>query len=141
MQDSDPNPDSSSGSTDGGQNDRQNHGQNDDQPATLARGDIADALAESGANAGQHGETMHTRSDALYEQCQEIASLLRADPETLSGEQLDALATEAIEAVGDIETLAGDVFEILSTVEEARARRDAAVADTGATNAETTDGE
>jgi hypothetical protein len=121
MNASDTDPDSSSGSTDDGQTNDQPA--NDGQPE-LTRGEIADALAGSGANVGQHGETMHTRSDALYEQCQEIASLHRGDPETLSEEQLDALATEAIEAVGDIEALAGDVFEILSTVEEARATLD-----------------
>jgi hypothetical protein len=116
MTDSDTNPDSSSGSTDGGQN--------DDQPATLPAEAIADALAETGADAGQHGHETSVRGDALYEQSQAVATQLRADPEELSREQLDALTTEAIEAVGDIEALAGDVFEILSKVEEARATLD-----------------
>jgi L-lactate utilization protein LutC len=116
MKNSDVNPDSSSGSTDGGQS--------DDQPATLAPEEIADALAESGANAGQHGHEMSVRGDALYEQCQGVAAALRADPENLSREELDTLAAEAIEAVGDIEAWSTQLFEILSKVEEARAHAD-----------------
>jgi hypothetical protein len=130
MNASDTNPDRSSGSTDGEQNDdyhlaHDGGDAHDDQPATLSREEIADALAGSGANVSQHGDAMGRRGDALYEQCQEIAAMLRADPDELSREQLDALATEAIEAVGDIETLSGELFEILSKVEEARARHEA----------------
>jgi hypothetical protein len=108
---SDRTPDSSSGSTDGGQN------TNDD--GELEPEVLADALADAGAEIGQTGHEMRLRADALHEQCQDVAEALRAGK--VSASEVDGLVAEAIEAVGDVEAWSGEVFEVLVQCEEVRA--------------------
>jgi hypothetical protein len=120
MTNSDVNPDSSSGSTDGGQDGNRS----DADDATLDPDALADSLAAVGSDVGQTGHEVSLRGDALLDQCAEIAETLRENPDALSGEEIDALVAEAIEGVGDVEAWASGLFDVLSAAEEARASLD-----------------
>jgi hypothetical protein len=115
MSNSNPNPDRSSGTTDGGEN--TDH--SDD--ATLDPDALADSLSEIGSDVGQTGHEMSLRGDALLDQCEDIAETLRENPEALSASEVDALVAEAIEGVGDVEQWAAELFAVLSAAEELRA--------------------
>jgi hypothetical protein len=101
-------------------------GQNDDQPAdaTLAPDALADSLSEVGSEIGQTGHEVSLRGDALLDQCEDIAELLRENPDSVSSDEVDALVAEAIEGVGDVEQWASELFAMLSAAEELRASLD-----------------
>jgi hypothetical protein len=101
-------------------------GQNDDQTAdaTLAPDALADSLSAVGSEIGQTGHEMSLRGDALLDQCEDVAELLRENPDSVSSDEVDALVAEAIEGVGDVEQWAAELFAVLSAAEELRASVD-----------------
>jgi hypothetical protein len=112
-------------STDGGDsNDDFNSNDPNDDPH-LSPEEIAYTLADAAADVSQHGEGLKRRSDALHDQSRDLAAQLRENPDALDRDELDALVAEAIEAVGDIEELAGETFAVLTAAEEARGLADA----------------
>jgi hypothetical protein len=121
MSNSNGNRDRSSGTEDGGQNDDHH-----DASDTESLDAITEALADAGADAGQTGHEISLRGDALHEQCTVITDQLPADadPDDIPTEELDALVTEALEAVGDIEQWSAAVQAVLTQAEALRATAD-----------------
>jgi hypothetical protein len=98
---------------DGGQTDDQSDQQRDTDA-------LADAFAGASAEIQQAGETVELRGEALGEQCADVAQWLR-EGEDVPDEHVDAIVTEALEAVGDVEAWSSAVFEVLSAAEALRA--------------------
>jgi hypothetical protein len=129
MEHSNSNPDRSSGTTDSVQHTDQTRPRGTDggtsrDDGELSPAEVAHLLDQSSDDVAQTGTEINRRSDALSGQGRDLAAQFRDEPAALDRDELDALVSEVIEAVADVERLASDLHALLTAAEEARARLD-----------------
>jgi hypothetical protein len=123
MHDSVSSPDSTSGTTDSVQFHDQLRSP-DGGDAELSPGEIAHLFAGASEDVAETSETISRRGDALAAASHSLAEVFDGDLDDLERERVDALVTEAIEGLADVERWASDLHAILVAAEEARARLD-----------------
>jgi hypothetical protein len=118
-----PNPDSSSGLTEGAQIANQLRSPDADD-AELSPAELAHLFAESSDDVSAVAEALDRRGDALAAATHSLAEQCEEDLDDIERDDLDALASEAIEGLADAEKWTSQLHAILVAVEEARARLD-----------------
>jgi hypothetical protein len=88
--------------------------------AALSPAELAHLFAESREDVSETVTGIDTRGDALAAQSHSLAEAFERDGDAVEREQLDALATEALDGLADLERLASDLHALLVAVEEAR---------------------
>jgi hypothetical protein len=131
MVNSDPNPDRSSGTTDSVQHSNHSFARGTDGGTSggnadteLSPSELAHLFAESSDDVSEIAAVISRRGDALAAESHSLAEGFDDGPAAVEREQLDALATEVIEGLADLERWSSDLHALLVAVEEARARLD-----------------
>jgi hypothetical protein len=129
MSNSTPNPDSTSGPTDGGQFHDQRRSSSartraEADGGELSPEDLARLFAQSSDDVGATAEALDRRGDALAAQTHSLAEQFGDDESEVDHEDVDALVTETLEAIADAERWLGELHSVLTAAEEARARLD-----------------
>ena len=129
MSNSNANPDRSSGTTDSVQHSNHSFARGTDggtsrDDGELSPAEVAHLLDQSSEDVAQTGTEISRRSDALSGQGRDLAAQFRDEPAALDRDELDALVSEIVEGVADVELLASDLHAFLTAAEEARARLD-----------------
>jgi hypothetical protein len=131
MCNSTPNPDRTSGPTDGGQFHDQRRSSSartraEADGGELSPTELARLFAQSSDDVGATAEALDRRGDALAAQTHSLAEQFGDDGEEseVDHEDVDALVTETLEAIADAERWLGELHSVLTAAEEARARLD-----------------